>query len=297
MDRRIRRLGLALVVLFTLLFAQLNYIQFFGAERLADRPDNTRRQQRTYSRPRGEIRASDGSVLAVSVDDRSSYKYRRIYPQGELFSAVTGYFGFINGSTGGTTHSVYADEGELLTAYVLGTPAGGTGKFVIHANVGRPNKLSPVVMPGGLGIGCFPILTSQGGHPIAVWNSIGRAVEIGNNFYFDGSELPVPERAPVIIFQLNNGDPVNLPSGTVVTFQGAISGLGVGLGKEAKLPLLRIVERLRTGMALPVIAQLAEEEIVDEPLFEDRLASRQSQAVQVAKSQVTQRSILVACKP
>ena len=133
MDRRIRRLGLALVVLFTLLFAQLNYIQFFGAERLEDRPDNTRKQQRTFARPRGEIRASDGTVLATSVEDRSSYKYRRLYPEGELFSAVTGYFGFINGSTG--VERTYTEELAGITPELRF--ANLSDLFVDRENVGN----------------------------------------------------------------------------------------------------------------------------------------------------------------
>lgn len=133
MDRRIRKLGLALVVLFTLLFVQLNYIQFFGAERLADRPDNNRQQQRTFSRPRGEIRAADGSVLAFSVDDRSSYKYRRIYPQGPLFSAVTGYYGFINGSTG--VERTYSEELAGITPELRF--ANLSDLFVDRENVGN----------------------------------------------------------------------------------------------------------------------------------------------------------------
>jgi peptidoglycan glycosyltransferase len=133
MDRQIRKLAIALSVCFGLLFVQLNYIQFFSAERLEDRPDNFREQQRTYSRPRGEIRAADGSVLAVSAEDRSSYKYRRLYPQGELFSAVTGYFGFVNGSTG--VERTYTEELAGITPELRF--ANLSDLFVDRENVGN----------------------------------------------------------------------------------------------------------------------------------------------------------------
>ena len=39
-------------------------------------------------------------MLGFSVEERSDLKYRRIYPQGELFGGVTGYYSFTLGSTG-----------------------------------------------------------------------------------------------------------------------------------------------------------------------------------------------------
>ena len=44
MERQIRRLGVALMVLFVIAFAQVNYLQVFAADRIADDPANAQRQ-------------------------------------------------------------------------------------------------------------------------------------------------------------------------------------------------------------------------------------------------------------
>ena len=42
MNRQIRRLGIAMIMLYSLLFVQLNRIQIFGARRLNENTNNTR---------------------------------------------------------------------------------------------------------------------------------------------------------------------------------------------------------------------------------------------------------------
>lgn len=108
MNAQIRKLGLALLVMFTALFAQLNYIQVFSADKLNDKTENSRKIVQDFSRPRGTIVSADGKVLARSVPSRDEFKYQREYPTGELFGHVTGYFNFNFGSTG--IEASYADE-------------------------------------------------------------------------------------------------------------------------------------------------------------------------------------------
>ncbi len=59
MNRQIRRLGLAFLVLFLLLFGQVNYLQVFAAKRLADNPANQRHLIQEYAVRRGAILARD----------------------------------------------------------------------------------------------------------------------------------------------------------------------------------------------------------------------------------------------
>jgi peptidoglycan glycosyltransferase len=97
----IRRFGAAILVLYGLLFLQLNRITLLEADGYSSHPANTRAIVRDFSEPRGVIQTADGVVLAQSVEtDDSSFDRLRQYPQGPLYSHITGFFSFTFGSDG-----------------------------------------------------------------------------------------------------------------------------------------------------------------------------------------------------
>lgn len=108
MTRQIRRLGVAMIVLYAALFVQLNVVQVLRADDYNRNPSNIRAVTRDYGRPRGQIVSADGTVLATSVADDSTFERHREYPEGELFAHVTGYFSFTFGSDG--VEKEYNDE-------------------------------------------------------------------------------------------------------------------------------------------------------------------------------------------
>jgi peptidoglycan glycosyltransferase len=114
--RQIRKLGVALMALFVVLFVQLNYLQVVRADKLAHDPRNTRGIVRDFSRARGDIQTSDGVVLARSVKTSDAFKRQREYPTGALFGHVTGYVSFVLGATG-----VEKTYGAELSGRNLGT--------------------------------------------------------------------------------------------------------------------------------------------------------------------------------
>ena len=94
MERRIRRLGVFMVLCFVALFLQLNNIQILKANSLANSPHNPHVQAVQRSQPRGDILSADGVTLATSVPTSSGYyKYQRVYNQytATLFSQIVGY--------------------------------------------------------------------------------------------------------------------------------------------------------------------------------------------------------------
>jgi penicillin-binding protein A len=101
MDRQIRRLGVAFLVLFVLVFAQVNYLQVFAAKDLANNPANVRLLLQEFRVDRGDILARDGkTILARSKATKGRLKYQRTYPHGQLYADVTGYYSFLFGRYG-----------------------------------------------------------------------------------------------------------------------------------------------------------------------------------------------------
>lgn len=124
MNRQIRQLGGFLLLLFVILFIQLNNVQVLQASKLANDPKNNRNAVRDFSTPRGVIQTADGKVIANSIPVEDDYKFQRVYPMGDLFGQLTGYFSFNYGNEGlektynkDLTGKTYALKsiGDLLT--------------------------------------------------------------------------------------------------------------------------------------------------------------------------------------
>jgi peptidoglycan glycosyltransferase len=99
-DRSIRHVALVLMACFVLLFVQLNRVQVLDAEALREHPANTRAVQRDFGRSRGFIFTSDGVVAARSDPSDGLFEHLRIYPEGDLYAHIVGYFSFNIGAEG-----------------------------------------------------------------------------------------------------------------------------------------------------------------------------------------------------
>jgi peptidoglycan glycosyltransferase len=95
MNRALRRISIAILVMFVLLLINVNYLQGFEPASLAGEPGNSRAfyaAQNQYER--GSIVTSDSVTIAASkpsTDPNDSIKYQRYYPQGLEYAPVTGY--------------------------------------------------------------------------------------------------------------------------------------------------------------------------------------------------------------
>ena len=110
MNVGIRRVGIAILVLFIGLVAQLTYLQVVHSSKLANDPHNSRKFLQVISRPRGEIVSADGLVLARSIPSNDDFKFQRVYSPAtaKLFSEVVGYQSIQFGSVG--VEATYSSE-------------------------------------------------------------------------------------------------------------------------------------------------------------------------------------------
>ncbi|HEX2772327.1 MAG TPA: penicillin-binding transpeptidase domain-containing protein [Micromonosporaceae bacterium] len=99
MNAPLRRVGVVVLVLFGLLFVNLNWVQAYKADEYRTSPYNGRVQVDEYKRKRGNIEAG-GTSLATSRETDGELKYLRTYPEGPAYAHVLGYKPVNLGPTG-----------------------------------------------------------------------------------------------------------------------------------------------------------------------------------------------------
>lgn len=111
MNKSLKQLFTAVIVLFTVLAASTTYWMAIKADALNNDPRNTRALYHEMSVPRGEILASDGTVLAASKKSNDAFVYQRYYPYGPIYAPVTGFFSVTNGAG----YGIESAENTLLS--------------------------------------------------------------------------------------------------------------------------------------------------------------------------------------
>ena len=96
MNKPIRNLAVACLVMFVALLLNVNYVQFVEADSLNAKNGSKRVINEEFSRDRGAILV-DGKAVAESVASKDEYKFQRTYPDKGLYAPLTGYFSYIYG--------------------------------------------------------------------------------------------------------------------------------------------------------------------------------------------------------
>jgi peptidoglycan glycosyltransferase len=109
MNKPIRKVAIALGVLFLALFVNLNYVQVVKGDHYRNDSRNARVLLTEYSTPRGQI-VVQGNAVAESKATKDELKYLRVYPRGRIYAAATGYYSFTYGASG-----IESAENEILS--------------------------------------------------------------------------------------------------------------------------------------------------------------------------------------
>lgn len=123
MNKEIKRVSIVVLCMFLALFVSTSVIQVGVADTLNADARNSRTLYDSYQVQRGSILVA-GQPVAQSVPSNDAYNYQRQYPQGALYSSVTGFFpisgaptgieGAMNSELSGTSNDDFFDRLQNL---------------------------------------------------------------------------------------------------------------------------------------------------------------------------------------
>ncbi|OKL50547.1 peptidoglycan D,D-transpeptidase FtsI family protein [Boudabousia marimammalium] len=90
MNPQIRKLTVAMAIMIVSLLVMATYVQFWRAPELSNDARNRRDTYQSWGQDRGPI-IVDGTEIALSEKNQAGDRYHRVYPEGPLYAAVTGY--------------------------------------------------------------------------------------------------------------------------------------------------------------------------------------------------------------
>jgi penicillin-binding protein A len=104
MNRELKRVSIVALLMFLTLLVSSTIIQYVQAEALSADPRNSRTLYESYSVERGPILVA-GEPIAYSQPSDDNYKFQRVYANGPLYAAITGFIP-VNGEAVGLERSL-----------------------------------------------------------------------------------------------------------------------------------------------------------------------------------------------
>ncbi|MBB3049597.1 peptidoglycan glycosyltransferase [Prauserella isguenensis] len=101
MNTPLRKVGMVMLAMLTLLLANTTYVQVIRGDDYASDSRNSRVLYEEYSRERGKIVSDEaGQVLAGVEPSNDNFNFRRTYRNGPMYAPVTGYYSIMYGAGG-----------------------------------------------------------------------------------------------------------------------------------------------------------------------------------------------------
>ena len=99
MNRELKRISMVIMAMFASLFVATTAIQFGFADQLNNDPRNVRTLYDSYKTKRGAILVA-GQPIVQSVQSADAYHWQRQFVSSPMYSAVTGFYSNLQGTTG-----------------------------------------------------------------------------------------------------------------------------------------------------------------------------------------------------
>jgi peptidoglycan glycosyltransferase len=145
MNTQLRRTFYLFSAGFVALVAVLAYWQVYAREDLTNNPSNALQSRRAQETPRGIVFAGDGETVLARSQRAGGNEYERVYPEGEVFANVVGYWSSRFGASGieigqnnnlsGTGEPETLDE--LLNQFSGGPETGNNVSLTLDAELQR----------------------------------------------------------------------------------------------------------------------------------------------------------------
>jgi penicillin-binding protein A len=99
MNKPIRRVAFIALLMFALLLANGTYMMIFRQDSLAAQPQNRRVRDAEFAQNRGAILAAGKVEMAKTVPSKDRFKFQRVYPDGELYAPISGFYSYDRASS------------------------------------------------------------------------------------------------------------------------------------------------------------------------------------------------------
>jgi peptidoglycan glycosyltransferase len=232
------------MILFGLLFVNLNWVQAYKADEYRNSDYNGRVQVAEYDRKRGNIEAG-GIAVATSKETSGKLKFLRTYPKGEEYAHVLGYEPVNLSATGiersendflsGTSDQLFADR--LRDIFTGDQTAGGNVllslslraqdtafKQLAENRVGATRGAAVALDPKTGAIQALVSMPSFDPNPLASHD--GTAAQAAYQKLVDDKDGPLKNRALTETF----------PPGSTFKVIDSAAALESGYGEETKIP-------------------------------------------------------------
>ena len=145
MNKPIRRVAFVAMIMFGLLLANGTYMMLVRQSSLAEAPQNRRVRDAEFAQNRGAILAAGKTEIATTEPTDDSFKYQRVYPEGERYAPITGFYSYdhsrtaletsYNSQLAGTDDALFVRR--LIDLVTNRTPQGASVQTTIVPKVQR----------------------------------------------------------------------------------------------------------------------------------------------------------------